>query len=118
MSFGMSFGSVSDSIGFIRFDAGFIRIEIRKDLLIEKNSNGFKNLSGQGSNTIGLTVRIEMLVQLGFEFIRIETCARIHSNRKHGLKSFFGLILDSFGLNLEFTHRLKRIENFRLFRSE
>ena len=27
-------------------------------------------------------------------------CVRIHSDRKHGLKSFFGLILDSFRLKL------------------
>ena len=34
--------------------------------------------------------------------IRIEICVRIHSDRKHGLKSFFGLILDSFRLKLFF----------------
>ena len=54
------FRLVSNSIGFTRFDAGFIQIEIRKDLRIEKDSKELKNLSGWGSDSFELTVRIEM----------------------------------------------------------
>ena len=41
-----SFGLVSDSIRFIRFDAGYTRIEIWKDSRIEMDSRGLKSFFG------------------------------------------------------------------------
>lgn len=110
----------------VRNDLGLNRIGHRIENACKFVLEGLKCLSGWGSDSFALTV------QIGFRFIgldtRIETCIRIHSLSKHGLKIAFRLMSDSFWLeatenvlwirsDCNFTVRieiLKWLGNFRI----